>query len=287
MPATTHPDLDELDEIARRLCFFASELAGMTAPTTRSVAELRHFARQLSDRLESRYCGLRHAILVCAEEIADHPVRADRVEGERLLRRAIRTGQVIPSDFSRLMKSLLDYPFEYRDPRVLVLRAPARIRLVKALGETTRSHVVIAKATEPFLERSKARTLARVRTLGCNTAQAKSHASSQARGTVLKRLRAKSTDRYVVFGTETEAPAILQAWARNNGYSVLDTEPLTFFTVIAKPRDERTLAETARSLSRSVEDGWPRKMGTARDISSPIFSDGQRNDCRCVGGATR
>lgn len=242
MPASDHPSLDELQEIARRTCFIVSQLTGAAPPTTMSVPELRQFAQAQQDRLAPEWLGVHDAILMCAEEIADYPVRDARIEARQLVRSALRRGEVIAPEFLRLLKDLHDYPFVYQDRRVAVLRAPARIRIAKALGDADPCPYAIAKITEPFLARSKARAYERSRALGYNKRRARGDAFSQARNSVRARLRSKSVDRYVVTAPEQEAPAILRTWARKNGYLELNDEPFAALFVTAGPPGQLNLA---------------------------------------------
>jgi hypothetical protein len=172
---------------------------------------------------------------MCAEELLDIDARQKRVDLERQMHCLGSRGELIPDDLYNAWKDLLDHPFGYRDPRVLAFRAPVKIRLAKALAEAGATPFVIAKVTEPLLERSKTFTQERERQRTPRV-RAKSRAFSQARGTALRRLRSLAADRFVVFAPEAEIPAILREWAHNNGYRALATKKE--FRLFAAPRPD-------------------------------------------------
>jgi hypothetical protein len=240
MPAADLPPLDELQEIARKLCRFASLLTGTTPPQGHSAPELRQFAREQLGLLPAHWHPIHDAILMCAEELLDIDVRHKRIDLERQMRRLDSRGERISDDLCNAWKDSLDYPFEYRDPRVLAFRAPVKIRLAKALAEAGSPPFVIAKVTEPLLERSK--TFARERARQSTPrVRAKSRAFSQARGTALRRLRSLAADRFVVLAPEAEIPAILREWAHSNSYRALATKKELRLFAAPRPDGEVTL----------------------------------------------
>jgi hypothetical protein len=136
-------------------------------------------------------------------------------------------------------------------------------------------------AVKPFLERTKGRTFQRELERGCSRRQARSHAFTQARGTVLRRLESQSADRFVVWAEPDEASAILRVWARENGYPRLpfDDGCQADFKMVSGSAE---IAVTLCSMT-----SWTPCIGMGGDspgaISSPKFGPARLALCSRVG----
>lgn len=200
-------------------------MTGAPLPPDRSVDAFRRFAAEQRPSIPTTRWGLLEALVKCAEEIADHDVFRARMKAATAVRERLRRGLGISAEMGRLVKRLYDYPFAYSDPRITVLRAPARTRLAMSLRKATASPYAITKITEPSFETSKSKTLKGAVDRGENARKARSTTFSQARNTVLRRLESDNVDRYFIAAPMEEQAGILEEWGRRNGYPSLAHEP--------------------------------------------------------------
>jgi hypothetical protein len=200
-------------------------MTGAPLPRDRSVDAFRRFAADQHASISTTRWGLLEALVKCAEEIADHDVFHARMKAAAAVRERVRRGLGISAEMGRHVKCLYDYPFAYSDPRITVIRAPARIRLAMSVRKATSSPYAITKITEPSFVTSKSKTLKRAVGRGENARKARSTTFSQARNTVLGRLASDNVDRYLIAAPSEEQADILEEWGRRNGYPSLAHEP--------------------------------------------------------------
>jgi hypothetical protein len=212
MPSPEQPTVEQLGMIARRIC----QALRVPAPATLTPDALRALAAENACP-ESQ--GLCTALVYCVEEMIaaegwGHVLRALGDYAERM--------DEPPAVLLDLWKRVHDLPYAFSDPRILVLRAPPKTRIAKALGTSLASPGEIASVVEPLPDESRRSTFQRAMARGMEQMGARQKARSQARGTVRSRMRSQSADEYFVLASkEGDARELLRAWGRKNGYGEL------------------------------------------------------------------